>query len=90
MGSRADLHSKRWRRLRRHILARDGWECQVCGKLLGMAQVDHIIPVLKGGAVSDPRNLQSICVQCHAAKTRIDLGQLPDPEREAWVEYLAR
>ena len=60
MGSRADLNSAQWRRLRRHILARDGWECQACGKLLGRAEVDHIIPVLagnKGGAVHDPANL---------------------------------
>ena len=90
MGNRADLHSKRWRRLRGRILARDSWECQVCGKLLGMAQVDHIIPVFQGGKIHDESNLQSICAQCHAAKTRIDKGQLPDPEREAWAEYLAR
>ena len=65
--------------------------CQACGKLLGMASVDHIIPVFKGGAVFDPANLQVLCpFPCHAAKTRIDLGQLPDLEREAWAKYLAR
>ena len=91
MGNRRpDLASARWRRLRRHILARDGWECQACQKQLGRAEVDHIIPVLKGGAVSDPANLQCLCVDCHIAKTKIDKGQLPDPEREAWAKYLAR
>ena len=90
MGSRVDLRTARWRRLRRHILDRDAWECQACGKLLGMAQVDHIKPVLKGGAVSAPANLQALCVDCHIAKTRIDKGQLPDPEREAWAKHLAR
>ena len=90
MGNRADLHTARWRRLRRHILDRDGWECQVCGKLLGMAQVDHRVPVLKGGALWDESNLQTICFFCHVAKTKIDKGLLPDPEREAWAEYLAR
>ena len=90
MARRADLNSARWRRLRRHILARDGWECQTCGKLLGLAQVDHITPVVKGGAVHDPANLQALCVDCHIAKTRIDKGQLPDPEREAWAKHLAR
>ena len=90
MGRRADLASVRWRRLRRHILDRDSWECQACGKLLGMAQVDHVVPVFKGGKVYDEANLQVLCVPCHTFKTRIDKGQLPDPEREAWAEYLAR
>ena len=90
MGNRADLQTARWRRLRRRILARDSWVCQSCGKLLGMAQVDHIKPVFKGGKVHDESNLQSLCVSCHAAKTRVDSGQLPDPEREAWARYLAR
>ena len=87
---RAELCSARWRRLRRHILARDGWECQACGKLLGRAEVDHVLPVVKGGAVWDPLNLQVLCSGCHVAKTRLDKGELPDPEREAWAKYLAR
>ena len=56
MGNRADLQTARWRRLRRHILARDSWRCQACGKLLGRAEVDHIKPVVKGGAnILNPR-----------------------------------
>ena len=90
MGNRADLQTARWRRLRRQILARDGWECQSCSKLLGMAQVDHIKPVFQGGAAFDPTNLQVLCVSCHAEKTKIDLGRLPDPEKESWLKYLAR
>ena len=90
MERRADLHTKGWRRLRRRILARDGWECQACGKLLGRAEVDHVVPVVKGGKVHDPANLQVLCVDCHIAKTRIDKGQLPDLERDAWAKYLAR
>ena len=87
---RPDLASARWRRLRRHILARDGWECQACGKLLGRAEVDHIVPVMKGGQPFEPTNLQVLCPACHVLKTHLDLGQLPDVEREAWAKYLAR
>ena len=92
MGNRADLQTARWRRLRRKILVRDGWECQACGKLLGLAQVDHVVPVVQRRKTGfDPEaNLQVLCVSCHVAKTRIDKGQLPDVEREAWVKYLAR
>ncbi|MFV8250231.1 HNH endonuclease [Bdellovibrio bacteriovorus] len=32
-------------------------------------QADHIIPIHKGGAGIDPRNLQILCVPCHKAKT---------------------
>lgn len=35
-------------------------------------QTDHIIPIHKGGAGIDPNNLQTICVPCHWAKTKID------------------
>ena len=87
---RPDLASARWRRLRRRILARDSWECQACGKLLGRAEVDHITPVFKGGKPFEDANCQVLCVSCHIAKTRIDNGQLPDLEREAWAKYLAR
>ena len=87
---RPDLASARWRRLRRRILARDGWECQACGKLLGRAEVDHIVPVMKGGQPFEPANCQVLCVQCHSCKTRLDMGLKRDVEREAWVKYLAR
>ena len=70
MGNRADLQTARWRRLRRKILVRDGWECQACGKLLGLAQVDHIKPVFKGGKPFEEANCQVLCVSCHVAKTR--------------------
>ena len=90
MGNRADLQTARWRRLRRKILVRDSWECQACGKLLGLAQVDHIKPVFKGGKPFEEANCQVLCVSCHVEKTKIDKGQLPDVEREAWVKYLAR
>ena len=74
---RAELTTARWRRLRRVILARDGWECQACGKLLGMAEVDHIAPVGQGGAVWDPENLQVLCPDCHVLKTHEDMADCP-------------
>lgn len=35
-------------------------------------QTDHIIPVHKGGAGIDPKNLQVLCVPCHKRKTKED------------------
>ena len=52
--------------------------------------MDHIKPVFKGGKPFEEANCQVLCVSCHVEKTKIDKGQLPDVEREAWVKYLAR
>lgn len=60
-----------WERLRRVILHRDQHLCQVCkaqGIYTPAHAVDHIIPKAHEGT-DDPRNLQSICPKCHAAKS---------------------
>ena len=33
-------------------------------------EVDHIVPLGQGGAPFDYENLQSLCVSCHAVKSR--------------------
>lgn len=61
-----------WRRLRDQILARDGFMCQ-CEKCKGVKliahEVDHIIPVAKGGT-DHPNNLRAMHRDCHAEKTK--------------------
>lgn len=56
-----------WGRLRRAVLDRDGWMCQLRGPhCTGRAtEVDHI------GAHDDhsPTNLQAVCATCHRSKT---------------------
>jgi 5-methylcytosine-specific restriction endonuclease McrA len=62
--------------LRRRILRRDSGLCQICeksGRFSLASEVDHIIPLSKGGS-DDEDNLQSICRSCHDDKTRTDLG----------------
>lgn len=39
-------------------------------------EVDHIVPLHKGGNDSDG-NKQSLCGACHAAKTAVDKGYAP-------------
>jgi 5-methylcytosine-specific restriction protein A len=41
-------------------------------------EVDHILPVHKGGTDEDD-NLQALCHECHESKTRTDLGQRDRP-----------
>ena len=68
-----------WVQLRTRILARDLHLCQVClanGRTASASDVDHITPKANGGA-DDEGNLQSLCRDCHAAKTILDNGGKP-------------
>ncbi|MGF1601341.1 MAG: HNH endonuclease [Thermosynechococcaceae cyanobacterium] len=58
--------------VREYVLARDGHQCQSCGKLHLPLEVDHIIPLAKGG-MNDLSNLQTLCQPCNRHKSaRID------------------
>jgi 5-methylcytosine-specific restriction protein A len=46
------------------------------GRPTPATQVDHIRPKAKGGT-DEPANLQSICDECHKAKTLADEGRTP-------------
>ena len=59
--------------LREAILRRDNWTCQYCGNSVfkepNLAlEVDHIIPVAKGGK-TEPNNLQTLCWRCNRRKS---------------------
>ena len=61
------VYSGPWRRIRLKILERDGYICQVKGRRCkGVAdRVDHIVPVLQGGAWWDENNLRASCDPCN-------------------------
>lgn len=74
-GERGTRHERgygsKWVKLRNRILQRDGHLCIPClfnGRPTTATQVDHVKPKSKGGA-DDADNLQSICADCHKAKT---------------------
>ena len=60
--------SKRWRRLRRSVLASSRRRCAICGRA-GRLEVDHLIPMFDGGETWAIANLQALCRGCHFAKT---------------------
>lgn len=62
--------SKRQARNRR-IKDRDRWTCRNCGVTTGLLEVDHILPLSQGGT-EDDSNLQSLCIECHDAKTKAE------------------
>jgi 5-methylcytosine-specific restriction endonuclease McrA len=44
-------------------------QCVRCGSTERL-QVDHIIEVADNGSLYDPSNLQTLCADCHDAKTK--------------------
>ena len=56
--------------LRKQIMKRDNYTCQICGKYMpdeiGL-HIDHIIPIAKGGK-SVPSNLRVLCSKCNGKK----------------------
>lgn len=56
----------RWRRLRAHVLARDGGVCYVCGQA-GANSVDHVRPRSLGGG-DDLANLKAAHLRCNLVK----------------------
>ena len=47
--------------------------CSARGRISAATEVDHIMPLYKGGT-DDDANLQPLCHDCHANKTRADKG----------------
>ena len=63
------LESKKWKRLREAILARDGYMCQYCkrfGKRIAAEHVHHVLPREFFPELSYTAwNLISLCKDCH-------------------------
>lgn len=84
--SRHVTRGPRWKTLRMAVLERDGFACVDCGKRRGRLECDHIVPVrLRPDLAYDPTNLAMRCTSCHAAKTRIEVGNPPPSyDRHEW------
>lgn len=73
-----------WPGLRLAAKRRDGWACVRC-RGRGRLEVDHVLPVERHPDLAFALdNLQTLCRDCHIAKTRADFtGELP-PDKAAW------
>lgn len=49
------------------IYQRDGYRCRYCGRRTDNLEIDHIIPIAKGGK-STYNNLQTLCHRCNVKK----------------------
>ena len=88
MGQVGRIPRKQWAKLRRLALDRDGWRCRQCGKP-GRLEVDHIMPLSQGGAALDLDGLQTLCRDCHLAKSSVERNRRPNPEAVRWAELVA-
>ena len=64
-----------WRGVRPLVFKRDNWTCQLCGERFwpewkGRIEGDHIVEIADGGDEFDMENIQTLCVECHKAKTK--------------------
>ena len=76
-----------WPRVRRAILERDGNKCQIrlpCCTTKATC-VDHITPVLDGGAWYDPANLRAACAPCNNRLVRRGAKPPPAPPSRHWL-----
>jgi 5-methylcytosine-specific restriction endonuclease McrA len=47
-------------------------ECEKHGRIESGHIVDHVIPILQGGALFDECNCQTLCQTCHNRKTAME------------------
>ena len=69
-GTTERIRGRAWMSTRERILKRDGFACQCCGIVRSDNEVDHRIPLEKGGAAVDESNLWVLCTECHKEKSR--------------------
>ena len=82
----AQLDRRRWERVRLEVLHAAGWRC-ACGRYGN--QVDHIVPLDKGGDPWARDNLQALCRTHHIEKTRNENRRELTPAEAAWRALVA-
>lgn len=63
------ITGRRCQQSRQEIAERDGYRCQMCGRLTVKGEVDHVVPLHLGGS-NGPENLQWLDPECHALKSK--------------------
>lgn len=58
---------KLWKKISKQILKRDNYTCNYCNQVGGILEIDHIMPITKGGT-NDFHNLITSCRKCNRQK----------------------
>jgi len=61
--------------IRKALLKRDKGVCAECREKTGMWDADHIVAVVNGGGMCALDGYQTLCVECHKKKTKLDLQE---------------
>ncbi|WP_409360109.1 HNH endonuclease [Brevundimonas bullata] len=61
------VSAKSWGVIRRAVIKRDGYRCRYCGVSVTVPQIDHIMPLSRGGS-SRLKNLCVACKPCNSSK----------------------
>jgi 5-methylcytosine-specific restriction endonuclease McrA len=69
---RRRLEPDSYRELHRQVLKRDGWTCQMCGRIQNL-QVHHLQFRSRLGADNE-RNLITLCLGCHNDLHKTKIG----------------
>lgn len=74
-------NSSTWRRTSKRHLAKYPTcvHCESKGRISQAHVTDHVIPVMQGGSLLDPRNHQSLCHPCHNSKSATEANGTSEP-----------
>lgn len=88
--SHARGYDRRWAKVRRNVLERDGWRCFCDGtECSGWAtEVHHVLPIQQGGRVLDADNCVSCSHGCHMRAEAAARGGRVLPSIAARLEAL--
>lgn len=81
--------SPTWQEFRKKILSRDNNTCIKCGRDYCGLTVDHITPLALGGLELDPKNCQTLCLDCKSDKDKKDQNLLNKKVKD-WKRKLAK
>lgn len=76
-GATPRIRGRQWMKMKTETLvASDHWcvECLVDGRQTLAMEVDHIVPLWRGGS-NEPSNRQGLCKDHHARKTAQEAGE---------------
>jgi len=59
--------------IRKQLFEIDGGFCRSCGVYDENWEADHVIPVHQGGGLCGIENFQTLCTDCHAEKSKIQI-----------------
>lgn len=63
----SNVDAKLWKRIGKQVFERDHYTCKYCGQVGGKLEVDHMIPIVRGGT-NDVTNLATSCRHCNRQK----------------------